>query len=189
MFYHAGINARHRENTLILLIVDDSPVYLKLLRAQLEGEGHEIVEASSGDEALQALEHRFVDAVISDVLMPVMDGYRLCYEIRKSSTGNAGVAIVLYTATYSSSSDRELAQTMGADYYLFKPAPTAAILGAIREAQSKSNQRQNSGAPIGSDDAAEQFGSGLVSKLQGRACDPHELPHSLAEEKEGPARS
>jgi CheY-like chemotaxis protein len=187
---------------LIVLIVDDSPVYLKLLRAQLEGDGHEIVEANNGAEALQALEHRILDAVISDILMPLMDGYRLCHEIRKSSTVNAGVAIVLYTATYSSSSDRELAQTMGADYYLFKPAPTAAILEALEEARSKSTRRKNSGAPVDPDNAVQQIGSELAHKLAGRPSDPNDLPgthqyapigvedvkRSLAEEPRGPLR-
>jgi CheY-like chemotaxis protein len=125
-----------------LLIVDDSPLDLKLLRAQLEQQGHQIVEASNGVEALQLLEHTAVDAVVSDILMPLMDGYRLCYEIRKSATANADVAVVLYTATYSSSSDRELAETLGADDYLFKPAPIAAILDAVKEAQRKSKHRQ-----------------------------------------------
>ena len=125
-----------------LLIVDDSPLDLKLLRAQLEQQGHQIVEASNGVEALQVLEHTAVDAVVSDILMPLMDGYRLCYEIRKSVTANADVAVILYTATYSSSSDRELAETLGADDYLFKPAPIAAILDAVKEAQRKSKHRQ-----------------------------------------------
>jgi DNA-binding response OmpR family regulator len=94
-----------------------------------------------------------VDAVVSDILMPGMDGYRLCYEIRKSATANADVAVVLYTATYSSSSDRELAHTMGADQYLFKPASTTAILAAVKEAQRKSNRRRKS-RPATDPDAA-----------------------------------
>jgi CheY-like chemotaxis protein len=159
---------------VILLIVDDSPVYLKLLRAQLEGEGHEIVEATNGAEALKVLELQSVDAVISDILMPVMDGYRLCYEIRKSSTINSDVAIVLYTATYSSSSDRQLAETMDADYYLFKPAPTAAILGAVQEAQMKSNRRMNSRGRIDLTNAMDQTGVDLVRKLEVRNRELHD---------------
>jgi CheY-like chemotaxis protein len=133
---------------MILLIVDDSPVHRKILRTQLETEGHEIVEATNGAEALQALEHRSVDAVISDIFMPVMGGYRLCHEIRKTSKINAGVAIVLYTATRSSSSDRQLGETMGADCYLLKPAPIAAILCAVEEARIKSTHRKNSRAEL-----------------------------------------
>ena len=61
-----------------LLIVDDHDLNLKLLRAQLEGEGHAVLEASDGVEALEVLDRETVDGVISDILMPRMDGYRLC---------------------------------------------------------------------------------------------------------------
>jgi len=66
-----------------LLIVDDDPTGLKLLRAQLEAEGHAVFEAHDGVDALAVLERQRVDGVISDILMARMDGYRLCYEIRK----------------------------------------------------------------------------------------------------------
>src|SRR5450759_5898574 len=66
-----------------LLIVDDIPTSLKLLRALLEAEGHAVFEAHDGVDALDLLERQRVDAVISDILMPKMDGDRLCLEIRK----------------------------------------------------------------------------------------------------------
>ena len=65
-----------------LLIVDDTPTNLKLLRAQLEAEGHAVFEAHDGVDALALLERQRVDVVISDILMPRLDGYRLCHEIR-----------------------------------------------------------------------------------------------------------
>ena len=58
-----------------LLIVDDHPTNLRLLRAQLESEGHAVFEAHDGVDALAMLERQPVDAVISDILMPRMDGY------------------------------------------------------------------------------------------------------------------
>ena len=67
-----------------LLIVDDLATNRKLLRVTLEAEGHNILEAADGVEALQILARETVDAVISDILMPNMDGFRLCHEIRKS---------------------------------------------------------------------------------------------------------
>ncbi len=67
-----------------LLIVDDHPINLRLLRAQLEAEGHEIEEARNGVEAIDLLRQRTFDAVISDILMPQMDSFRLCLEIRKT---------------------------------------------------------------------------------------------------------
>jgi CheY-like chemotaxis protein len=61
---------------LTILIVDDHPINLKLLRAQLEAEGHAVVEAANGAEALALMDRKTVDVIVSDILMPVMDGYR-----------------------------------------------------------------------------------------------------------------
>ena len=160
---------------MTLLIADDSPVNLKLLRVQLEAEGHDVMEAHDGVEALEVLNQRPVDALISDILMPRMDGYRLCREIRKSANANAGVPIVLYTATYSSASDRQLAETVGADVFLIKPAPIADILSAVNEAQSKSRQRKESSA-VPSDESyvLEQYSVALVRKLEDRNTELHD---------------
>ena len=67
-----------------LLIVDDIATNRKLLRVTLEAEGHTTLEAADGVEAMQILARETVNAVISDILMPNMDGFRLCHEIRKS---------------------------------------------------------------------------------------------------------
>src|ERR1044071_3195760 len=68
---------------MTILIADDNATNRKLLRLLLDMEGHEVLEADNGATALAVLEQRRVDAVISDILMPEMDGFRLCYKIRK----------------------------------------------------------------------------------------------------------
>lgn len=163
---------------MTLLIADDSSLNMKLLRAQLEAEGHEVMEARDGMEALEVLNRQSVDALISDIFMPRMDGYRLCREIRKSANANAGMAIVLYTATYSSASDRQLADTVGADFFLIKPAPIADIISAVNEARKKSRQRQQSSA-VRFDESyvLEQYNAALVHKLEHRN---NELRDALA---------
>jgi CheY-like chemotaxis protein len=88
-----------------LLIVDDIDANLKVLRVTFEAEGHNILEASDGIEALQVLARESVDAVLSDILMPRMDGYRLCHEIRTSERLR-DLPIVIYTSTYTSSGMR-----------------------------------------------------------------------------------
>ena len=70
-----------------ILIVDDNEANLKLLQAQLEAEKYDVCRAVDGLEALELLRREPVDAVISDILMPRMDGYRLCYELRKDALG------------------------------------------------------------------------------------------------------
>src|SRR5680860_1142381 len=109
--------SRRKKDPMNLLIVDDTPINLKLLRAQMDSEGHAVFEAHDGLDALALLERQRVDAVISDILMPRMDGYRLCYEIRKHERLH-DLPIIIYTSTYTSSSDEKLALEMGADKYL-----------------------------------------------------------------------
>ncbi|MDB6027776.1 MAG: domain S-box protein, partial [Verrucomicrobiales bacterium] len=123
-----------------ILIVDDIPTNRKLLRVNLEGEGHLVVEAADGREALKVLYHETIDAVISDILMPNMDGFRLCQEIRASEKLRA-TPFVIYTSTYTSARDQKLAESIGADCYLTKPSPLQAILSGLNQAVLKAAQR------------------------------------------------
>src|SRR5688500_14575911 len=104
-----------------ILIVDDNPTNLKLLRAQLEAEGHAVAQAHDGVEALELLDRHGIDGIISDILMPRMDGYRLCYEVRKHFRYGS-VPFIFYTSTYNSPGDESLALSFGGDRYIRKPA-------------------------------------------------------------------
>lgn len=116
-----------------ILIADDHPANRKLLRAQLEAEGHAVLEAGDGVEALAVLERERVEAIISDILMPNLDGFGLCLAVRKHERLNA-VPFIFYTSTYTSVADMQLARTVGANRYLTKPAPVPALIAALRDA-------------------------------------------------------
>jgi CheY-like chemotaxis protein/K+-sensing histidine kinase KdpD len=116
-----------------LVIVDDNAINRELLREAFEAEGHTTLEAADGVEALQILNREKVDAMLSDIMMPRMDGYRLCHEIRATDRLRA-LPIVIYTSTYTSPSDEKLALRVGADKYLRRPAPFETILLALEEA-------------------------------------------------------
>src|SRR5690242_19114395 len=116
-----------------ILIVDDIPTNLKLLRALLEAEGMQVSSAPDGIEALSILYRQPVDAIISDNLMPRMDGYRFCYEVRKDKKLQH-LPFIVYTNTYTSPADEKMALDLGANKFLKKPASTAAILEALRVA-------------------------------------------------------
>jgi CheY-like chemotaxis protein len=114
-----------------ILVVDDNATGRKLLRALLEPEGHRVIEAGDGREALALLERQPVEAIFSDLLMPKLDGYRLCWEVRHSERWRH-LPFVVYTATYSSPGDERLVFMLGADAYLRKPASSAALLETLR---------------------------------------------------------
>jgi PAS domain S-box-containing protein len=147
-----------------LLIVDDNLINLKLLRAQLEAEGHVVFEAHDGVDALALLERQRVDVVISDILMPRMDGYRLCYEIRKHARLR-DLPIILHTFTFTSPGDEKLALDMGADKYFKKPVSVETIITALHEviAQPHAAQRPDELREV---ETFKNYNERLVSKLK-----------------------
>lgn len=161
-----------------LLIVDDIDANLKVLRVSFEAEGHNIVEASDGIEALQVLARESVDAVLSDILMPRMDGYRLCHEIR-SDEGLRELPIVIYTSTYTSSGDEKLALSVGADKYLKKPAPFQTILTALHEAMAMPHAvpRTEAWQEV---EVLKEYSDRLVAKLEKKNIELAEANDRLA---------
>ena len=116
-----------------VLIVDDNPTNRKYLRSTLEAEGHRTIEAADGLEGLEKLRSTDVDAVISDVLMPRMDGYRFSYEVRRSEELRE-IPIVIYSATHAPLAEAGLTSNLGVDRFVPSPAPAAAILEALNDA-------------------------------------------------------
>jgi len=149
-----------------ILIVDDNLTNLKLLRALLESEGHVIFEATDGVEALATLNREPIAAIISDILMPRMDGYRLCYEVRKNERLQR-LPFIFYTATYTSRSDEKLCFDLGGDKYLRKPADVEEILAALREAaQSSAQGPANRAGSMSETEVMKEYSERLVSKLE-----------------------
>lgn len=112
------------------LAIDDNESSLYMLEWMLRGNGHEVVTATNGEEALQELKKGNIDLIISDILMPVMDGFTLC-RIVKSSDIYKGIPFIVYTATYTGPQDEELALKMGADGFIIKPCEPEEMIHKI----------------------------------------------------------
>ena len=115
-----------------VLLVDDNATNRKLLGAVLQGEGLQTCEAADGVEALAILKSQPFDAIISDILMPKMDGYRFCFEVRRHAEF-AEIPFIFYTATYTSLADEKLGLQAGASAFLRKPASAKEILDALSD--------------------------------------------------------
>lgn len=102
-------------NTQVILVVDDDAEIREGIRILLSGENYAILEADSGQRALELLTDT-VDLVILDIMMPGMSGLRVCEEIRRTST----VPILFLTAK-AQESDKLIGLTAGGDDYLVKP--------------------------------------------------------------------
>ena len=103
-----------------VLIVDDNEDSRIILKKTLTSEGHTVEVAGNGKEALKMAKASPPGMIISDILMPVMDGFQLCREV-KTDNALKDIPFVFYTATYTDQKDEELASQMGADKFIRKP--------------------------------------------------------------------
>jgi signal transduction histidine kinase len=151
-----------------VLVVDDHPTNRKLLRVQLEGEGLSVFEAGDGTDALAVLDREKIDAIVSDILMPRMDGYRFCFEVRKDERFRA-LPFIFYTSTYTASGDAALAFRSGADKFLTKPASAKAVIEALGEITSApARHAARTPEPLPELDLMKEYSQRLVAKLEER---------------------
>ncbi len=113
-----------------ILIVDDIAENLYLLRTLLEGHGYRVDQAYNGSEAIVKALAAVPNLIITDILMPVIDGFTLC-RIWKADERLARVPFVFYTATYTDPRDEKLALDMGADAFIVKPMEPEEFLRKI----------------------------------------------------------
>ena len=102
------------------LIVDDNTNDRKLLRIYLEKHGYSVVEAENGKAGLRAAASELPDLIVSDVLMPEMDGFRMLRELRKGAV-TRGIPFIFHSAVYTDAKDEALAKSLGADAFIVKP--------------------------------------------------------------------
>lgn len=112
-----------------ILIVDDAHQVRRVLRTALSAEGYTILEAATGEEALESIRRSMPDAILLDVNMPGIGGLEMCREIRRT----LDVPIVMLTVR-NAERDKVMALDAGADDYVVKPFGMAELLARIRAA-------------------------------------------------------
>ena len=110
-----------------ILIVEDEANIRELLRLYLEREGYTVIEAENGVEGIKQWKSEKPDMLLLDVMMPVMDGWTVCKEIRAESD----VPIIMLTAK-GETADRVSGLEMGADDYIVKPLEMPEVIARVR---------------------------------------------------------
>ncbi|HWH76635.1 MAG TPA: response regulator, partial [Candidatus Binatus sp.] len=116
-----------------ILVVDDHSTNRKLIKAVLDSEAYHILEAADGSEALVKARFEHPDLVITDILMPTMDGFEFVRQLRADASLTQ-TRVIFYTATYMEVEARQLADACGVSHVILKPAEPQEILDTVHAA-------------------------------------------------------
>src|SRR6058998_2883714 len=129
-----------------IVIADDSPTLRRIVGSVLSKEGHEVVHAEDGVEAVQAVFRSQPDAVILDVQMPRLSGY-VAARLLKDDWQTADVPILLLTSL-DAASDRYWGAQTGADRFLTKDFEAPELVAAVRDAIRAADERRGGRPPL-----------------------------------------
>ncbi len=115
------------ERKATILIVDDNPEILEIIQILLEGEGYETTTVQDGMAAQQLLSEQDFDLIILDIMLPGMNGYQTCLNLRKISN-----APVLFLSARGKDSDKTLGFSSGGDDYLTKPFSYSELVSRVK---------------------------------------------------------
>ncbi len=118
-----------------ILAVDDSPTIVEMIKAILQGAGYDVVTASDGKEALELARTCEAKLIVLDVMLPKLDGYRVC-RLLKFDQKYKDIPIIMLTAK-SEEASMQVGMRTGADLYLTKPIEPEELLQAVEEQLAK----------------------------------------------------
>lgn len=121
-----------------LLLIDDDPNLILLVKDYLEFRGYEVITAENGREALEVLESETPDMIICDVMMPEMDGYQLVSTIRQDP--KTSWIPVLFLSAKGQSQDRVKGLNIGADVYMVKPFEPEELVAQVESSLKQASR-------------------------------------------------
>lgn len=151
-----------------ILIVDDNEQNLYMLEIILKNSNFEVERAKNGKEALEKAKINPPKMIISDILMPTMDGFTLCRHL-KQDDDLKNIPIIFYTATYTDPKDEEFSLNLGADRFLVKPVEPDIFIKIIKEVLEEHTKKQHltSQQPLIEEKVYyKEYNEALVRKLE-----------------------
>jgi CheY-like chemotaxis protein len=146
-----------------ILIVEDIPHILELLEVTLKFKGYDVVTARNGDEALEYIASEKPSLILTDILMPKLDGYALAQRVR-SDPQTRHIPIIFVSATFITEEDKQFALSLGAVRFLEKPIEASELLLTVAEVLTGDAIEQP--APLASRAFHKGYSDRLQEKLQ-----------------------
>ncbi|MBA4370431.1 MAG: hypothetical protein C0418_02495 [Coriobacteriaceae bacterium] len=162
-----------------ILIVDDDQAARYLTASIVRSGGHEAVSASDGAEALEVARAQVFDVILSDILMPRMDGYQLAREC-KADSDLAAIPIVFLTASYTDPADERFALDLGAERFLTKPVEPDVLLDVLAELSEGATASHARGPRIEEQEILREYNERLVNKLERKVLELQEANRMLS---------
>ena len=145
-----------------ILVVEDVPNILELLDVTLRFKGYPVTTAGNGEEALETISNEKPALVITDIMMPKMDGYTLAYKLRRNEE-TSDIPIIFLSATYVTPEDKQFAMSLGAARFLEKPVDTEDFLLTVAEVLT--NNQSSPSKPMDKKQFLEGYQRRLEVKL------------------------
>lgn len=165
-----------------VLIVEDNEDSRNLLMKQLRARNREVIASANGKEALECALQQPPDIIVSDIMMPVMDGFQLCRQCKQNDQLKS-IPFVFYTATYLSPEDEQFAMSLGINAFIRKPADIdelVRILDNILEKTGIDGLPASEAAPVDQALFLTEYNKILIAKLGQKV---HELEQEIVERK------
>jgi diguanylate cyclase (GGDEF)-like protein/PAS domain S-box-containing protein len=147
-----------------ILVVDDEESSRYLLEQLLRGRGHDVVSAVDGLDALEKAGASCPDVVVTDILMPRMDGYKLCVRLR-SEPATRRIPILVYTASFGEAADRRFAESIGVDKFLIKPQQPDVIVAEVERLLDSHADGEREALELEDATILREYGERISSKL------------------------
>ena len=145
-----------------LLVVEDIPDILTLLKATLEFKGYRVITARDGQEALELIERESPAVIVTDILMPRLDGFNLVHRLRLNSQ-TRDIPVIFLSATYVASEDKAFALSLGVTRFIEKPVNFEEFLPAVSDLLS--HNEKSSQAPMDEFEFYDGYRKRLETKL------------------------
>jgi CheY-like chemotaxis protein len=164
-----------------ILVVDDNPDDLLLLRLVAERQGHEVFAAENGQQGFELAAVHRPDLIISDALMPVLDGFNFLKKLKEDAVLKA-IPFIFYSATYKADKDLALAAALGAEAYILKPKEPAELWHEIEGVLEKGGNLKTVAAGEVTDlEYLRKYSAMVATKLEQKVA---ELEKALAAKAE-----